>query len=188
MFFGTQRGAHRQRKRCYASGSRPTSCSRRSESRRPVQRNRLREPERFLWGHVRIDQLRPKIEAGKQVGVQPTTIVARLIANADSCRETETAIRVFEGLADIKPGRPGPSENVWKLGDDWSPSTIEAVPNGGLGCGSDGSGATGTGSAVTRQDRLTVDQPAGEGTSFRRGADDEEAGFRDEFLRVAGYR
>jgi hypothetical protein len=62
------------------------------------------------------------------------------------------------------------------------------VANRALGCGSDGSGATGTGSAVTRQDRLTVDQPAGEGTSFRRGTDDEEAGLRDEFLRAAGHR
>jgi hypothetical protein len=83
----------------------------------PVQRNQLPQPERFLWGHVRIDPLRPKIEVAKQVGVQPTTIVATLIANADSCRETETRMRVLEGLSDIKPGRPGVSENVWNRGD-----------------------------------------------------------------------
>ena len=106
----------------------------------PVQRNRLPEPEHFLWGHVRIDPLRPKIEATKQLGVQPATIVARLIASADSCRETETTIRVLEGLGDIKPGRLGASENVWNLGDGWSPSTIGGVPNRALGCGSDGSG------------------------------------------------
>jgi hypothetical protein len=40
---------------------------------------------------------------------------------------------------------------------------------------------------VTRQDRLTVNQAAGEGTSFRRGTD-EEAGLRDEILRAAGHR
>ena len=48
-------------------------------------------------GAVRIDPLRPKIEAAKQLGVQPTTVVARLIASADSCREPETTIRVLEG-------------------------------------------------------------------------------------------
>jgi hypothetical protein len=46
---------------------------------------------------VRIDPRRPKIEAAKQLGVQPTTIIARLIASADSWRETETTIRVLEG-------------------------------------------------------------------------------------------
>jgi hypothetical protein len=77
-----------------------------------LTKERLPERGRFLWGHVRIDPMRPKINGAEAAARSAHHDRREAHRERGLMSRTETTIRLARGRRDIKRGRPGASERL----------------------------------------------------------------------------